>query len=269
MCGQGPIGVLLAHPHVQARRPDLAGLQGLQQRRLVHVAAPGDVDDHHAVLHLSQALPVHQGPLPAGGAENQHVRPGVHLVHGDEFHGLALAALRTVKMNGGEDVHPQGLALGPHHLSDAAVAQDAGGLPRQLEALGVGLLLPLVLPHGMPGNGDVPGAGEEEGHGQLRHRVGGGPGGVLHGDARRLGVLHGDVVHTHAGPDDELQAAALGGVDLRLLDLGGGADDDRVEVPQGRSQGVWLIELLYDLVTVVSQLGNCAGVHAVGDQYTL
>ena len=55
---------------------------------------------------------------------------------------------------------------------------------------------------------------------------------VLHLDAVFLCVFDCDVVYTDAGPDDELQAAACGGVDLRLLDLGGAADDNHVEVPQ-------------------------------------
>ena len=172
-------------------------------------------------------------------------------------------------MDGGEDLHPQGLALIAHHPADASIADDSGGFAGELEALGIGLLLPLVLPHGVPGDGDVPGAGEEEGQGQLRHGVGGGPGGVPHGDARRLGIGNGDVVHAHARPDDEPEPPALGGVNLGLLDFGGGADDHRVKVPQGGAQCVGLIELLHHLAAVRPKLFYGGGVHSVGDQYAL
>ena len=43
------------------------------------------------------------------------------------------------------------------------------------------------------------------GQGQLRHRLGGRPGGVADGDAVRLGIGHVNVVGAHAAPDDELQ----------------------------------------------------------------
>ena len=120
----------------------------------------------------------------------------------------------------------------------------------------------------MASDGDAAGAGEEQGDGQLRHGVGGGPGGVPAGDAGGLGVRDVDVVHADAGPDDELQLAALGVVDLLLLDLGGGTDDDGVEVLQRGAQLVGLIELLHDLESVLAELLHSAGVHAVSDQYT-
>ena len=170
-------------------------------------------------------------------------------------------------MDGGEDLHPKGLALIAHHPPDAAVADDPGGFAGELEALGVGLLLPPVLPHGVPGDGEVPGAGEEQGQSQLRHGVGGGPGGVPHGDSRRLGIGNGDVVHAYPRPHNELQPSALGGVNLGLLDFGGGADDHRVKVPQGGAQGVGLIELLHHLAAVRPKLFYGGGVHSVGDQY--
>ncbi|CAN4043328.1 DNA binding domain, excisionase family, partial [Dysosmobacter welbionis] len=59
--GQGPVGILLAQPHVQTGGLDLAGVQSVQQGGLVHVGTPGDVDDHHAILHLRKGLRIHQG----------------------------------------------------------------------------------------------------------------------------------------------------------------------------------------------------------------
>ena len=182
------------------------------------------------------------------------------------MHGLTLTALWPVAVDHGEDLHAQGLGLLAHHAADAAVADDAHGLAGELKALGIGLFLPLVLPHGVPRDGDVPGAGEQQGQSQLRHRVGGRAGRVLHLDAVGLRVFHGDVVHADAGPDDELQAAVLGGVDLGLLDLGGAADDDHVKIPQGRAQLIGLIKLLHDFESVPAELFHRAGIHAVSDQ---
>ena len=268
MLRQGPVGLLLAHPDVETGGLDLAAVETLQQGGLVHVGAPGDIDDDHAVLHLGESLGVHDGLVAAGSAEDDDVGLGEQLVHGDKAHGLALAALGLGAVDHGEDLGAQGLALVAHHAADAAIADDAHGLAGDLKALGVGLLLPLVLPHGVASDGDAAGAGEEQGDGQLRHGVGGGPGGVLAGDAGGLGVRDVDVVHADAGPDDELQLAALGVVDLLLLDLGGGTDDDGVEVLQRGAQLVGLIELLHDLESVLAELLHSAGVHAVSDQYT-
>ena len=182
------------------------------------------------------------------------------------MHGLALAALRLVAVDHGQHIHAQGLTLGAHQLADPAIADDAHSLAGELKALGVGFLLPLVLPHGVARDGDVPGTGEQQGQSQFRHRVGGGAGRVLHLDAVFLCVFDCDVVYTDAGPDDELQAAACGGVDLRLLDLGGAADDNHVEVPQGCAQLIGLIELLDDFISILAQLFHCASIHPIGNQ---
>ena len=70
MLGQSPVGVLLTQPHVQTGGLDLAGVQGIQQSGLVHVGAPGHIDDHHAVFHLRDRVRIHQGFVAAGGAED-------------------------------------------------------------------------------------------------------------------------------------------------------------------------------------------------------
>ena len=63
-------------------------------------------------------------------------------------------------------------------------------------------------------------------HCQLRHGAGGGLGGILHGEAAALRVGYVDVVH------DQLQPAALSGIQLGSAELGGAADHHRVKVPQ-------------------------------------
>ena len=105
-------------------------------------------------------------------------------------------------------------------------------------------------------------------HGQLGYGLGGSSGGVLHIDAVLLGIVHIDVVHTHAAADDELQLAALGLVNVLSADLGLGADHRHIEVPQGLAQLLGLIELLNDLVTHFAQLRHGALVHTVGNQNT-
>ena len=151
-------------------------------------------------------------------------------------------------------------------LADAAEAHDAQGLALQLNALAIGLLLPLALAHGVTGDGQIPGAGEHMAHGQLCHRLGGGAGGILHVDAVGLGIVHVDVVHTHAAADDQLQLAALGRINVLLADLGLGADHGHIKPAQGLAQLIGLIELLDDFISILAQLFHCASIHPIGNQ---
>lgn len=96
------------------------------------------------------------------------------------------------------------LAITPEMLADAAEAYDAEGLALKLDALAVGLLFPLILTHGVTGDGDKAGAGEHMGHSQLRNGLGGGAGGVLYGDAGCFRVLDVDIVNANAAADDQL-----------------------------------------------------------------
>ena len=153
-------------------------------------------------------------------------------------------------------------------LADAAEAHDAQGLALQLDALAIGLLLPLALAHGVTGDGQIPGAGEHMAHGQLCHRLGGGAGGILHVDAVGLGIVHVDVVHTHAAADDQLQLAALGRINVLLADLGLGADHGHVKPAQGLAQLIGLIELLHYLMAMLPQLRHSGLIHTVSNQNT-
>ena len=268
MVGQRPVGVLLVRPNIQAGSANLAGIECIQQRLLVHIGATGDIDDDHAVLHLGQALRVHQGLVAAGSAQHDHIGLGNQLVTGDEMHMLTLTALGLGAVDIGQNIHTQSLSLLTHHAADAAVADDAHGLTHQLKALGVSLLLPLLLTHGVTGHTDAASAGEQQGDSQLGNRVGRSTGSVLHRDASLLGIGNRDVVHTNTGADDQLQLAALGRVDLGLLDLGSRTDDDRVKLTQGGTQLLRLVKLLYYFMTVPAQLLHGSGIHAVGHQYT-
>ena len=255
--------------HVQTGGADLAGLQSGQQGGLVHVGAAGGVDDHHAILHLGDVLGRDQSAaVHSGSVDGDEVGLGQQLIHlhigdaqllGDHGH------LIDIK---GDDLHADGLGHHAQVLADAAEAHDAQGLALQLDALAIGLLLPLALAHGVTGDGQIPGAGKHMTHGQLGHGLGGSAGGVLHGDAVLLGILHVDVVHTHAAADDHLQLAALGSVNVLLADLGLGADHGHVEIPQSRAQLIGLIELLHHLVALLPQLRHSGLVHTVSNQNT-
>ena len=255
--------------HVQTGGADLAGLQSGQQGGLVHVGAAGGVDDHHAILHLGDVLGRDQSAaVHSGSVDGDEVGLGQQLIHlhigdaqllGDHGH------LIDIK---GDDLHADGLGHHAQVLADAAEAHDAQGLALQLDALAIGLLLPLALAHGVTGDGQIPGAGKHMTHGQLGHGLGGSAGGVLHGDAVLLGILHVDVVHTHAAADDHLQLAALGSVNVLLADLGLGADHGHVEIPQGLAQLIGLIELLHYLMAMLPQLRHSGLIHTVSNQNT-
>ena len=260
----GLIGV-----HVQTGGADLAGLQSGQQGGLVHVGTAGGVDDHHAILHLGDVLGGDQSAaVHSGSVDRDEVGLGQQLIHlhigdvqllGDHGH------LIDIK---GDDLHADGLGHHAQVLADAAEAHDAQGLALQLDALAIGLLLPLALAHGVTGDGQIPGAGEHMAHGQLCHRLGGGAGGILHVDAVGLGIVHVDVVHTHAAADDQLQLAALGRINVLLADLGLGADHGHVKPAQGLAQLIGLIELLHYLMAMLPQLRHSGLIHTVSNQNT-
>ena len=269
MAIQGLVGGGLIGVDIQAGGTDLAGLQGRQQSGLVHIGAARGVDDHHAVLHLGDILGGNQGAaIHSGSVDGNEVGLGQQLIHlhiGDAQLLLDTGDVENIKSN---HLHADGLGHDAQVLADAAEAHDAQGLALQLDALAVGLLLPLVLTHGVAGDGDVAGAGEHMAHSQLRHGLGGGLGGVLHVDAVGLGVVHVDVVHAHAAADDQLQLAALGLVDVVGADLGLGTDHHHVEITQRLAQLIGLIELLHDLVTHLTQLRHRGLIHTVSNQNT-
>ncbi len=269
MAVQSGVGSGLVGVDVQTGGPDLAGLQSSQQGILVHVGTTGGVDDDHAVLHLGDGIGVDEGSARCGGSvEGDEVGLGQQFLQrhiGDAKFGLHL---RTAGGAVSDDVHADGLCHDAQMLADAAEADDAERLALKLDALAVGLLFPLILTHGVAGDGDIAGAGEHVAHSQLRHGLGGGAGGVADGNAVLLGVLDVNVVNAHAAADDQLELAALGLVDLCRADLGLGADHHGVEVTQGSAQLVGLVELLDDLVTQLAQLRHRGLIHTVSNKNT-
>ena len=55
---------------------------------------------------------------------------------------------------------------------------------------------------------------------------------------------------------------------MGCADLGLGADDHGVEVPQGSAQLFGSIELLHDLMTLLTQSGQSGLIHSVGNKNT-
>ena len=269
MAIQGLIGGGLIGVDIQAGGADLAGLQGGQQSSLVHIGAARGIDDHHAVLHLGDILGGNQSAaIHSGSVDGNKVGLGQQIIHlhiGDAQLLLDAGDVEDVERH---DLHADGFGHHAQVLTDAAEAHDAQGLALQLDALAVSLLLPLVLTHGVAGDGEITGAGEHMAHGQLGYGLGGGTGGVLHGDTAGLGVLDIDIVNAHAAADDELELAGLGLVNMVGADLGLGADHHGVKILQGGAQLVGLIELLDDLVTHLAELSHGGLIHTVGNQNT-
>ena len=264
LVGGGLVGV-----HIQTGGAHLTGLQSGQQRGLIHVGTAGGVDDHHAVLHLSDVLGGDQSAaIHCGSVDGNEVGLSQQLIHFHIGNAQLLLNAGDVENIKGDHLHADGLGHDTQVLTDAAKAHDTQSLALELDALTVSLLLPLVLTHGVAGDGEITGAGEHMAHGQLGYGLGGGTGGVLHGDAAGLGVLDIDIVNAHAAADDELELAALGLVNVVGADLGLGADDHGVEILQSGAQLIGLIELLHYLVTHLTELSHSGFIHTVGNQNT-
>ena len=264
LVGGGLVGV-----HIQTGGAHLTGLQSGQQRGLIHVGTAGGVDDHHAVLHLGDVLGGDQSAaIHCGSVDGNEVGLSQQLIHFHIGNAQLLLNAGDVEDIESDDLHADGLSHNAQVLADAAEAHDAQGLALQLDALAVSLLLPLILAHGVTGDGNVAGAGEHMTHGQLGNGLGGSAGGILHSDAAGLGVLDINVVHAHAAADDELELAALGLVNVVGADLGLGADDHSVKILQSGAQLIGLIELLHYLVTHLTELRHSGFIHTVGNQNT-
>ena len=122
----------------------------------------------------------------------------------------------------GHQPHAEGQGPLGHQGPDPPQTDDAEDLAVQLDALPLGAL-PLPRHQGGVGLGDVPGLGQQQGHGLLGGREDVRLGGVDHHDPALGGRVDVDVVEPDAGPahHDEVGAGRqhLGG------DRGGRADD--------------------------------------------
>src|SRR5690606_21621385 len=232
---QRAVGARLGAEHVEAGAGDPAVLEGDVQRRLVHDAAAGGVDDPDGRLDLVQLAVADEA---AGLGRLRQVDGGEvalaqQLVQRDEFHaelgGAGGLYVRVVR----DDVHVErGEALGDQD-ADAAEAEHPDGLALQLDA-GVLRPLPLALLEGRVALGDVPRGREQERDGVLGGGDDVGRRRVHDHHAGLGGGLDVDVVEADAGAGDDAQG--LGVLEHLGGDLRGAAHDQRVHVPDGGEQ---------------------------------
>ena len=164
----------------------------------------------------------------------------------------------------GDHVHAERReALGDEH-ADAAEADDADGLLVELDA-GVLRALPLAVAQRGVGRADVARGGEQQADGEL--------GGADDVGGRRVhdhhaglgGGLDVDVVEADPGAGDDLEPRGRG---ERLgVDLGGGADQDRVDVDdRGEQLGAVGAVAVADLEVGAERLHG-GGAELFGDEY--
>jgi hypothetical protein len=214
---------------------DAALLEGGGQCLLVDDAAAGGVDDPHRRLDLVQRVVADQADGLGGlrevdrdevGDLQQFVQRQQLDAHLGGAGGLDVGVV-------GDDLHAEGRHPLRDQNADPAEADHAEGLLGQLHA-GVLAALPLAVLQGEVGGGDVPGGGQDQAAGQLGggDDVGGRRVHDHHAGLGRGGYVH--VVETDAGAGDDLEPAGRG--DGLRVDLGGGADEDRVHVRDGGEQ---------------------------------
>ncbi len=220
---------------VEAGTGDPALLQRRVQRLLVDDPAARGVDDAHARLDLAQRLVADQteGLGRLGEVDGDEVGDLQQLVQREHLdaHLCGPGGLHVGVV--GDDLHAEGGHALRDERADAAEADDAEGLLGQLDTRVLAALPLAVLQRGV-GLRDVAGRGEEETAGQLGggHDVRGGGVDDHHAGLGGGGDVH--VVQADAGSCDDLELVR--GRDRLGVDLGGRADQDRVDLGDGGEQ---------------------------------
>ena len=164
----------------------------------------------------------------------------------------------------GDDVHPERRQALRDQDADAAEADDADGLLVELDA-GELRPLPLAVAQRRVGRADVAGGGEQQADRELggADDVGGRRVDDHHAGLR--GGPHVDVVEADPGTGHDLQA--LGRGEGLGVDLGGGADQDRVHVgDRGQQLGAVGAVAVPDLEVGAESLHG-GGAELLGDEY--
>ena len=158
---------------------------------------------------------------------------GHQLVQAHQLHAHVLGPVGRDERVVGHQPHAEGQGPLGHQGPDPAQTDHAEGLAVQLDALPFGAL-PLPRHQGGVGLGDVPGLGQQQGHGLLGGREDVRLGGVDHHDPALGGRRHVHVVQADAGPAHHDQVGPgrqhLGG------HRGGRADDQGLGPDDGRHQ---------------------------------
>ncbi len=199
--------------HVEAGAGDMAGLDGLGKRRLVHETAAGAVDDANARLGLGQRLGIEDVAGLVGKRHMQRDEIGLRqqLVELDLLHAHLLGPFLGKEGVVGQNAHLEADGARADDGADIAGADDAERLAGDLDAHELRLLPLAGLGRGVRGR-KLAGDGEHQRDGVL--------GG---GDRVAEGRVH----------DDD--AAARGGRDIHIVDADAGAADD-LEVGRRRDQ---------------------------------
>ena len=263
---QRAVGARLAGEDVEAGGGDPALLERHVERVLVDDAAAGGVDEHQAGLDLGE-LVLADEPDGLRGLRQVHgdeVGLGEQLVEGHQAdaHLRGAAGLHVGVV--GDDLHAEGRQPLRDQHADAAEADDADGLLVELDA-GVLAALPLAVLERGAGRRDVAGGREH----QRDRELGGGDdvGGrrVDDHDAGLGGGLDVDVVEADAGAGDDLQLR--GRREGLGVDLGGGADEDRVDVGDGRQQLGAVGAVAVRISKSGPRASTVAGRQLFGDEY--
>lgn len=230
--------------HVERGAGHDARVERAHERGVVDDAAAGDVDDAGALFHLGKHGVVEQA---FGFGGHRHVqrkevgrRQGFvkrHQAHA-QGGGFGFGRVGVVR----DDVEPEALAAAADFGADFTETDDGERFAHHRHAHKLGPL-PFARFHGGVGLGHVAGEGRDEGDAVLgrRDRVGGRR---IHNEApRRRRGRQIDVVHAHAGPAHDFEAAAGRGKHVGR-DLGRGANDERVarfdffgQLVRGQAQG--------------------------------
>ena len=230
------VGARLGGEDVEAGAGDAPLGDGVGEGLLVEHATAGGVDDAHGRLDLGERLLADQADRLGGlgQVDGDEVALGEQLVEGDQAGAEHAGALHRDVGVVGEDLDAEALEPLGDELADAAEADDADLLLEQLDAAVLAALPGAVL-QGLVGRRDVAGAGEQQADGELGGAGDVGGRCVDDHDAGLGGGLDVDVVEADAGAGDDLQAP--GGGDGLGVHLRRGADEDRVDVGEGREQG--------------------------------
>ena len=263
---QGAVGARLLGEHVESGGGDPALLEGRVERGLVDDAASGGVDQHQLWFHLRQLLGADQAGGLRGlrqvhahevGLLEEHVEVDQADPHLGGATGLHVGVV-------GNDLHAEGAQPLRDEDADPTQSDDADGLLVELDP-GVLRPLPLPLAQGRMCRADVPGGGEHEGDGELRGTDDVGGRRVDDHDPVHGGRADVDVVEPDSRAGDHLEPA--GSRQGFGIDLGGGADQERVGVGD-RSQEVAAVGAVAvpDLEVRAERLHGCRA-ELFGDEY--